>query len=479
MQKLSNPFEERELFEETTQVFARAARTRAFQLRVLGPMGSATATLPSRGEMTIGRAPDCDVHVSDAKLSRRHGALRIIDGEVHYVDLESLNGSFIRSERLVAGTSVRLALGASIIVGDTVLVLLRAASIDDVVVAPSSDRSRVADAIMADADTRAIVATGVLERMDRVVDRVANGLINVLLLGETGVGKDVLARRIHDRSPRSRHRMVSLNCAALSESLLESELFGHEKGAFTGALARRTGLLEAADGGTVFLDEAGEMPLTTQAKLLRVLEQREVTRVGGVKPQPIDVRFIAATNRHLEEDVATGRFRADLYFRINGITLSLPPLRERVDEIEPLARAFAENVSRQRGLPRAPCLSAESLAALHRHRWPGNIRELRNVIERAVLLCGGESLITPGHLLLDQVSPSLPVAPQGRPSPTLSAPAEPAGLPEIEDARARVVQALEQCAGNQVHAAKLLGISRGTLIKRIVDFGLPRPRKRR
>jgi transcriptional regulator with GAF, ATPase, and Fis domain len=324
-----------------------------------------------------------------------------------------------------------------------------------------------------------VVAAGALERMDHIVDRVAHSLINVLIRGETGAGKEVLARRIHERSPRA-GRMVSINCAALSESLLESELFGHEMGAFTGALKRKVGLLESADGGTVFLDEIGEMPLATQAKLLRALEQREVTRVGALRPVPIDARFVAATNRHVEEDVAAGRFRADLYFRINGITLTLPPLRERVDEIEPLARAFAEDVSRQMGLSSAPRLSAESLTVLHRWRWPGNIRELRNVIQRAVLLCGDDTVITPAHLIIDDIGPSLPVPPRAQHPvavpPPIGSPARAAA--GIEDERERVVVALQQCAGNQAHAAKLLGISRGTLIKRVVDFGLPRPRKR-
>jgi len=332
------------------------------------------------------------------------------------------------------------------------------------------------DATIGDGTARTVVAAGALERMDGVVDRVAHSLISVLILGETGAGKEVLARRIHERSSRA-GRMVSINCAALSESLLESELFGHEMGAFTGALRKKAGLLESAEGGTVFLDEIGEMPLATQAKLLRALEQREVTRVGALRPLPIDARFIAATNRHIEEDVVSGRFRADLYFRINGITLSLPPLRERVDEIEPLARAFAEEVSRQMGMPQAPRFSAESLAMLQQRRWPGNIRELRNVIQRAVVLCGDGGLITPGHLVIDSIGPSRPASaeaqhPKAVPPPTRSA-ADGNG-----DHRARVVRALEQCAGNQAHAAKLLGISRGTLIKRIVDFGLPRPRKR-
>jgi DNA-binding NtrC family response regulator len=322
--------------------------------------------------------------------------------------------------------------------------------------------------------------TGALERMDTVIRRVASGVINVLVLGETGVGKEVLARRIHVLSPRAKMPLVSINCAALSESLLESELFGHEKGAFTGAVQAKPGLLESANGGAVFLDEVGEMPLATQAKLLRVLEQREVTRVGALRPRPIDVRFVAATNRNLETEVAQGRFRQDLFFRLNGISLSLPPLRERTDEIEPLARMFIERACRSVG--RAPTtIDPDALAALKRYAWPGNIRELRNVIERALLLCTG-GVITIEHLPVEKMAPGAPIAttPHG---PTLP----PAALASLDAApdnsatsaeRQRIVDALEACAGNQSHAAKLLGISRGTLIKRIAEYGIRRPRKR-
>jgi two-component system response regulator AtoC len=198
-----------------------------------------------------------------------------------------------------------------------------------------------------DASEQAPASTrGAIDRMELVISRVAAGIINVLVLGETGVGKDVLVRRIHELSPRAKMPLVSINCGALSETLLEGELFGHEKGAFTGALHAKQGLLESANGGTVFLDEIGEMPLALQVKLLRVLEQREVMRVGAVRPRIIDVRFMAATNRNLESEIAEGRFRQDLYFRLNGISLSLPPLRERTEEIGPLALAFTEQVCR-------------------------------------------------------------------------------------------------------------------------------------
>src|SRR5947208_9726754 len=196
--------------------------------------------------------------------------------------------------------------------------------------------------------------------------------------------------------------MVSINCAALSPSLLESELYGHERGGFTGASEAKPGLLETAPGGTVFLDEIGEMPLLLQAKVLRVLETRLVTRLGGLKPRPIDVRFVAATNRNLEEEVAAGRFRRDLYFRLNGMTVHIPPLRARRAEIVPLAEVFLRQFACSAGRP-APRLSTQSAQVLQAYGWPGNIRELRNMMERAVLLATGDEIV-PEHLLLDTVA---------------------------------------------------------------------------
>ena len=348
-------------------------------------------------------------------------------------------------------------------------------------------------------------AEGAIERMEPILRRVAAGIINVLVLGETGVGKDVLARRIHELSPRAKMPLVSINCGALSESLLEGELFGHEKGAFTGALQAKEGLLESANGGTVLLDEVGEMPLALQVKLLRVLEQREVMRVGAVRPRIIDVRFIAATNRNLENEIAVGRFREDLYFRLNGISLSLPPLRERIEEIGPLATVFIEQVCRAMGRASRPRLSPEATETFLRYQWPGNIRELRNVIERAVLLSTGE-YIGREHLPVEKMGavvarsgppstrsaalPSLPNAAHGRgvtiPAPPPAGAGRPVGGSEPDrqgawvgdDERQRILEALEACAGNQSQAAKVLGISRATLIRRIEEHAIRRPRKR-
>ena len=280
---------------------------------------------------------------------------------------------------------------------------------------------------------------------------------------------------------------MGINCAAFAESLLESDLFGCEKGAFTGALQARAGLFEAANGGTVFLDEVGELSPGTQAKLLRVLEERVVTRLGSTRPRPIDVRFVSATNRDIEADSQGGRFRQDLYYRLAGISLCIPPLRERPQEIELLITAFVAAACRQ--IDRAVPLAVSSAARerLRAHAWPGNVRELRNVIERATVLCTGETIL-PEHL-----PPSLLKSSQASVSPVTGSAAAPKNLPpsqplaaaedlqrEIKSLeRARIVEALDRCAGNQSYAAELLGMSRGTLVARLAEFGLHRPRKRR
>jgi two-component system, NtrC family, response regulator AtoC len=376
-------------------------------------------------------------------------------------------------------------------------------------------------------DRQIVIQDRVMVRLHRLIERVAQGNISVLLLGETGVGKEVLAEAVHRASPRGERPFVKINCAALTETLFESELFGHERGAFTGAVKTKLGLLEAAHGGTMFLDEVGEMPHSIQAKLLRVIEERKVLRVGGLSPKEVDVRFVSATNRNLEEEVARGRFRQDLFYRLNGIALVVPPLRERVSEIDGLARVFITHASKALGGKIEPRLSDEALTLLRSYSWPGNIRELRNVIERAVLLCLDDE-ITPEHLPVEKMGGSIlepkmfGVVPNpgfadpemdrghafsmhipGDPTipPTRGAreeeevgfgnedtddyaphtgrirrgPQEAASPWEIE--RQRIIEALDRCAGNQSQAAKLLGISRRTLVSRLVTYRIPRPRK--
>jgi DNA-binding NtrC family response regulator len=316
---------------------------------------------------------------------------------------------------------------------------------------------------------------GAMRAMLDLGERIAVGDISALILGETGVGKEVVAEWIHRRSRRSAKPLLKLNCAALPEQLLESELFGHERGAFTGAVAAKPGLLEQANGGSVFLDEIGELPLGTQAKLLRVLEQRELLRVGGLRARPIDVRFIAATHRDLDAAIAAGRFREDLYFRIAGVTLQVPPLRDRTDEIPALIDRFVVRAAAGLGRP-APRVSAEAMALLLAYRWPGNIRELRNAIERATLLA--DTVIEPRHLPEDRMT---------RPAATSAPPDEDAVADPVSTAfrgtsdeikRQAIEDALAKTGGNQTEAARLLGIARRTLTNKLNQYGFDRPRKR-
>jgi two-component system response regulator AtoC len=317
----------------------------------------------------------------------------------------------------------------------------------------------------------------------RMTASVANSEITVLVTGETGVGKELIAEMIHRISPRSRGPFMRINCAAIPEQLLESELFGHARGAFTGAETARVGRFEAAAGGTVFLDEIGEMALRTQASLLRVLEERAVRPVGESHARPIDVRIVCATNRPLDD--ALDGFRRDLYYRISGVTIAIPPLRERPHAIEAIARAFAALASaRTRRSP--PAFTDDALETLRTSAWPGNIRELRNAIERAVLLAG-TGPIRRAELGLDQARLSAPTSltqitrdTPTEPPPIVShAPADPRALAsEIEELeRKRIVETLERFGGNQTRAARALGLSRTTLVARMETYALRRPRK--
>jgi len=335
-------------------------------------------------------------------------------------------------------------------------------------------------------DDALLVPTGgpdvAMQRIYLLAERAAAGPINVLIAGETGVGKELLAETVHRLSPRKNGPFVCLNCAALAESLLENELFGHERGAYTGATQVKQGLLETAANGSLFLDEVGELPLTTQAKLLRVLETREVSRLGGLKPRHIDVRFIAATNRDLEAEVARGTFRRDLYFRLNGITLTIPPLRERVTEIPRLAETFVRQICLEmsRG---EPLISSAAIALLEGYAWPGNIRELKNFMERAVLLCTGR-VILPMHLPAEKMR-SEPVAVAAAPMIAAAAPELPTSpgdagralSPTQENERQRIMDALGACAGNQSRAAKMLNIPRRTFVAKLDLYRIPRPKK--
>jgi DNA-binding NtrC family response regulator len=412
----------------------------------------------AKDETVIGRGSDCDISLSHATLSRRHVMLRL-GPPLSVQDLDSHNGTRVARTVHKGGEPVTLAVGESFHIGRLSFVVVRTPRTHSL----STMRS-AAEALRIQSPT--------VEHATSLVRDIAKSGVNALILGETGVGKEVLADTLHRLSER-KGAFVRVNCAALAPNLFESELFGHEKGAFTGAAASRVGLLEAAQGGTVFLDEVGELPAAAQAKLLRAIESKEIVRVGGVKPVQLDVRFLSATNRDLAAEAARGEFRSDLFFRLDGVTLVVPPLRERREQISTLAMKFLRDACEKQGARTAPRLSHDLLARLEAHKWPGNVRELKAVLERALLLArGGE--ISPKHLSLAEVKSAKAAAEVH--APAADAPVD--GLtPAQSEERQRIVEALESCAGNQTRAAKVLGMSRSTLAVKLALYKIPRPRR--
>jgi DNA-binding NtrC family response regulator len=315
-------------------------------------------------------------------------------------------------------------------------------------------RQRVRDRV---APGNLIGGAQAMQRVFEVIDQVAPSRATVLITGESGTGKELVANAIHQRSPRASGPFVKLHCAALAESLLESELFGHEKGAFTGAVVRKDGRFTLADGGTLFLDEIGEISPAIQVKLLRFLQEHEFERVGGTQTLRVDVRVIAATNRNLADEIAKGRFREDLYYRLNVVSLEMPPLRDRKSDIPILASFFIERYAKENDKTIEGC-SASALDLLASHAWPGNVRELENAIERAVVLCSG-SLVEPKHF------PS-----SIKPAPGIG------GMPEVPGAtlasleRYAILETLKATGGSTSRAAEILGISTRTVQYRLHDY---------
>jgi hypothetical protein len=315
---------------------------------------------------------------------------------------------------------------------------------------------------------------GTSAKLQAVIDRmklVAPSRATILIEGESGTGKELIAQAVHQASPRARGPFVAVHCAALSENLLESELFGHERGAFTGATERRIGRFESAAGGTLFLDEIGEISASTQVKLLRFLETKSIERVGGSKPLELDVRLVAATNRDLEREVKQGRFREDLFFRLNVVRLVMPPLRERADDIPLLLAHYLRHFSEENGVP---TLTVEpgALRVLQAYAWPGNIRELRNFCENAVVLRRGGSLTEYDLEPKFRAPPATP-APAALPSGAgagASAPATGASLSVEENEKHLLREALLKARGNRTKAAELMGISRRTLHRKIAQW---------
>jgi DNA-binding NtrC family response regulator len=340
---------------------------RRFQLRVIdGPDRNTLATARS-GEFAVGTEAGNDLVLSDATVSRHHCLLRVTELGLLVRDLGSTNGTWVDNVRIEAAY---LRTGSTVVVGKTGL---RVELLDDEVRESLTGGDRLGHVLGASAAMRRIFA---------VIERIAGSDATVLLEGETGTGKTLIAETIHAHSPRASHPFVVVDCAAIPPTLIESELFGHEKGAFTGAHATRAGAFENAAGGTLFLDEIGELSLEMQPKLLRAVEAHEIKRVGATEPVQLDLRLIAATNRDLREEVNRGSFRSDLYYRLDTVRLRIPPLRERREDIPMLVARWYEQFAPDAGHPPP----ADLVQGLLRQPWPGNVRQLRSAVERAVLL---------------------------------------------------------------------------------------------
>jgi two-component system response regulator FlrC len=327
-------------------------------------------------------------------------------------------------------------------------------------------------AAVADDSRELVYRDEAMARLVKLAQQIAGSDASVLITGESGTGKEVLARFVHARSNRSRKPFISVNCAAIPETLLESELFGHERGAFTGAIARRIGKFEEASGGTLLLDEISEMDVRLQAKLLRAIQERIIDRVGGVRPVPVDLRILATSNRNLVEAVREGIFREDLLFRLNVVNLKIPPLRERPADVGELAHFFIKKYAEANRVPARP-LSADARRALMLNRWPGNVRELENMMHRAVLLSTGdeigvEAILSPDGARLDQAKGPAAVIHAAMAAEQVTRALVGRTVADVE--RDLIIETLKHCLGNRTHAANILGISIRTLRNKLNEY---------
>jgi len=417
-----------------------------WQLVISAAAGVVRRHIQPGAEIVIGRGDHVDVDVHDESVSRRHARLRVGD-PLRIEDLGSRNGTFVAGRRLAAGEAVTVPLGAVIELGSTFLVVHRGSLVNGLAANPPS--------------AEMLVVGETMQRLYGLLDTIAPSTLRVLILGETGTGKEVYARAVHARSDRAARPFIALNCASLVESLLESELFGHEKGAFTGAVVQRIGRFELAHRGTIFLDEIGEAPLELQPKLLRVLQEREFERLGGSRTLRSDARLIAATNRDLAQLVEQQKFRSDLFYRLNVFPVHVPPLRERAGDIPLLVEHFRRRVAREHGVE-PPEISPQGLARMMEHPWPGNVRELENFVERAAILHAGAATLPFEPPRGTRAEPERDLAGRAR--------RERWTLERLE--REHVLQVLEDTGGNQVRAAEVLGIDRRTLHRKLRAYSL-------
>jgi len=457
----------------TSETGPSIRRIRKLRVVVLDSAGTAPGQVSSfaQDEVRVGTGAECDVVLSDPSVSREHLSIRLVPDGFLLTDLRSTNGSFVGSVRIreaivSSDTTIRL--------GKSSLELVPLAETVEHEVSPRAAFGRMLGASAAMRETFALL------------EKVAASDLTVLVEGETGTGKELAAEGIHEASHRASGPFVAVNCGAIPRELLESELLGHEKGAFTGAVRERRGAFAAADKGTIFLDEIGELPLDMQAKLLRVLERREVKPVGSDRVFPVDVRVVAATNRSLVREVTEGRFRQDLYYRLAVVTVRIPPLRTRLEDLRLLVDAVWEELARRRaasGLPPPVRLDAAAMAMLTRYDFPGNVRELRNLVERWAVL-GPTSPAQEASALGAERGEAAPHAdePKERGPVFAQADMELLDLPYHEAREALlerfeksfVERALEKSGGNVSKAAREAGVDRRHLQRLMARFGVDR-----
>jgi two-component system response regulator FlrC len=435
-----------------------------------GQLSTATKLAMEKGALVTHAA---DIAQALAVLRSGRGAdLLMVDVAVSIRDLvRGLEAEHIHAPIVACGiaTDARAAVAA-----------IQAGAKEYIPLPPDAELIAAVLAAVADDRRELIYRDGAMARVVKLAQQVATSEASILITGDSGTGKEVLARYVHARSNRAKKPLICVNCAAIPETLLESELFGHEKGAFTGAVARRVGKFEEASGGTLLLDEISEIDVRLQAKLLRAIQERVIDRVGGTRPVPIDIRIVATSNRNLAEAVRDGSFREDLLFRLNVVNLKIPPLRERPADVIELAEYFVRKYAAANGVAARP-LSVESRRTLTLNYWPGNVRELENTMHRAVLMATGseigpEAILTPDGTRLDQQKSAPAVAHAALAAEQVSRGLVGRTVAEVE--RDLILQTLKHCLGNRTHAANVLGISIRTLRNKLNEYaadGLPVP----
>lgn len=438
-------------------------------------VGSLNGQISTAGKIAIGRGAKV-THTEDAEQAL--GALRSGRGaDLIMIDVKQDIAGFIehlKEERFVVPV---VACGINTDAA-TAVRAIKAGAKEYIPLPPNAELIAAVLQAVTEESNAMIAGDASMKAILQVADRVAPSDATILITGESGTGKEVMSRYIHQKSKRANGPFISINCAAIPESLLESELFGHEKGAFTGAVARRTGKFEEANGGTLLLDEVSEMHPALQAKLLRAIQERVIDRVGGNTPVKVDIRLIATSNRDMEQTVREGKFREDLYFRLNVINLALPALRERPADIVPLASMFAAKYSEQNGLPNKR-LSPAATEKLRAHHWQGNVRELENTMHRAVLVSQEAEIEATAIMLAGQKAASVAqtAAATAKAVEKAAAPAASGEQPALvgrtvaDVERELILNTLDHCLGNRTHAANILGISIRTLRNKLKEYG--------